>query len=138
VAAGGIAFGYGPFPTLSGPTIGAVQATLRIGLSAGYVLAGIAGLTAIGVFISSLTDSAPGAAIATVGLAVVSQILDGLSSLRAIHPYLPSHDWLAFADLFRAPIAWDAMRHGIVVFAAYTVAFLAATLAVFTAKDVAT
>jgi ABC-2 type transport system permease protein len=137
VVAGGIAFGYGPLPTLSGTTIGESQAALRMMLSAGYVVAGIAGLTAIGVFISSLTESAPGAAIATVALAVVSQILDGLSSLRVIHPYLLTHDWLAFADLFRQPVAWDAMRHGIVVFGFYTVGFLGLTLALFSRKDVA-
>jgi ABC-2 type transport system permease protein len=68
---------------------------------------------------------------------VVSQILDGLSSLRVIHPYLLTHDWLAFADLFRQPVAWDAMRHGIVVFAFYTVGFLGLTLALFSRKDVA-
>jgi ABC-2 type transport system permease protein len=136
VVAGGAAFGYGPLPTLSGTTIGAAAAAARIALSAGYVVAGIAGLAAIGVFISTLTESAPGASIAAVAIAVISQILDGLSSLRVIHPYLLSHDWLAFADLFRSPVAWDAMRHGMLVFAAYTVLFLGAALAVMTRKDV--
>src|SRR2546425_5630630 len=136
VIAGGVAFGYGPLPTPSGTTIGAGASFARMALSAGYVVAGIAGLAAIGVFISTLTESAPGAAIATVGLAVVSQILDGLTSLHAIHPYLLSHHWLAFSDLFRSPIAWDGMRHGIVVFVVYTGLFLGAALAFFSRKDV--
>jgi ABC-2 type transport system permease protein len=136
VVAGGVAFGYGPLPTLSGTTIGAAAAAGRIAVSAGYVVAGIAGLAAIGVFISTLTESAPGASIAAVAIAVISQILDGLSSLRVIHPYLLTHDWLAFADLFRSPVAWDAMRHGLLVFAAYTTVFLGAALAVMTRKDV--
>ena len=102
VATGGVAFGYGPLPTLSGTTIGAAAAAARIALA----------------------------------IAVISQILDGLSSLRVIHPYLLTHDWLAFADLFRSPVAWDAMRRGLLVFAAYTVLFLGAALTVMTRKDV--
>lgn len=136
VIAGGLTFGFGPLPTLSGTTLSTGAALGRLVLSGGYVLVGIAGLAAIGVFISAATDSAPGAAIATVALAVISQILDSLPSLHAIHPYLLSHDWLAFADLFRDPVAWDAMRHGVVVFAGYTALFLGLALALFSRKDV--
>lgn len=136
VIAGGLTFGYGPLPTLSGTTLPATAAAFRIALSGGYVLAGIAGLAAIGVFISAATDSAPGASIATVALAVISQILDSLPSLHAIHPYLLSHDWLAFADLFRSPVAWEGMRHGLFVFGGYTVLFLGLALALFSRKDI--
>ena len=72
---------------MSGTTIGTAAATARIALSAGYVVAGIAGLAAIGVFISTLTESAPGASIAAVAIAVISQILDGLSSTADLGPY---------------------------------------------------
>jgi len=136
LVAGGIAFGYGPFPTLSGDEISAVAALVRILGSVAYVAIGVAGLSAIGVFFSTLTESGVGAAIATVSLAIVSEILDGLTSLHAIHPYLLTHQWLAFADLFRSPIAWDAMRQGILLQVCYVVVFLVAALAVFTRKDV--
>jgi ABC-2 type transport system permease protein len=134
--AGGIAFGYGPMPTLSGVDIPATAAMVRIVVAAIYVAIGVAGLSAIGVFFSTLTESGVGAAVATVSLAIISQILDGLTTLHAIHPYLFTHDWLAFVDLFRSPVAWDAMRHGIVLQACYTATFLLAALAVFTRKDV--
>jgi ABC-2 type transport system permease protein len=134
--AGGIAFGYGPMPTLSGVDISATAAMVRIIAAAVYVAIGVAGLSAIGVFFSTLTESGVGAAVATVSLAIISQILDGLTSLHAIHPYLFTHDWLAFVDLFRSPVAWDAIRHGILLQACYTATFLLAALAVFTRKDV--
>lgn len=136
LAAGGIAFGYGPLPTLSGGEISAIAALARIVVAAVYVAAGVAGLAAIGVFLSTMTESGIGAAVATASLAIVSQILDGLSSLHAIHPYLFTHDWLAFTDLFRSPVAWDAIRHGLVLQLCYTATFLLAALAVFTRKDV--
>ena len=135
--AGGIAFGFGgALPTLSGSTISAGAAVIRIVGAAGYAAAGIAGLAAIGVFVSTLTESSPGATVATVVFAIVSQILDALTNLNAIHPYLLSHDWTAFADLFRDPIAWHRMAHGLVVDAAYTALFVGAALVVMSRKDV--
>jgi ABC-2 type transport system permease protein len=123
-------------PTLSGVDISAGAALARIIVAAAYVAIGVAGLSAIGVFFSTLTESGVGAAVATVSLAIISQILDNLTSLHAIHPYLFTHQWLAFVDLFRSPVAWDGIRQGVVLQACYTVTFLVAALAVFTRKDV--
>jgi ABC-2 type transport system permease protein len=134
--AGVAAFGLKPMPTLSGATLEIGSALIRILFAAVYVLASVAGLAAIGLFISTTTDSAPGATVATVAIVIISQILDALSALRAIHPYLLTHDWLAFVDLFRTPVTWDGMVHGFVVFAAYSVIFVGAALAVFNRKDV--
>ena len=77
-----------------------------------------------------------GGRTATVGLAVTSQILDSLPQLHAIQPYLPSHDWLAFGDLLRDPIATTGINHGLIGSAAYVVVFLAAAWARFAGKDV--
>src|SRR5206468_1387289 len=91
--AGGIAFGFGPFPTLSGTTIGTGAAAVRLVGAGGYVLAGVAGIAAIGLFISVLTTSAPGAIAGTLAIALASQVLDNLASLHAVHPFLPTHGW---------------------------------------------
>jgi ABC-2 type transport system permease protein len=136
--AGVIAFGLHPMPTLSGTTLSIGAATGRVLLAGSYVLVSIAGLAAVGLFISTLTDSAPVATVAAVALVILFQILDNLSSLHAIHPYLLSHDWLAYSDLFRSPVAWDRIVHGLIVFAGYTVGFVAAALLTFQRKDVAT
>jgi ABC-2 type transport system permease protein len=90
----------------------------------------------MGVFFSTLTDSAVGAAGATMFVAIVSQILDGLSILHAIHPYLLSHDWLAFSDLFRSPVLWTGMIHGLVRTAIYTAVFLGLAVWRFRRRDV--
>jgi len=136
--AGGSAFGFGPLPTLSGTVLTTAGTIVRMLAAAAYVTAGVAGLAAIGVFVSVLTESSPGATVATVIFAIVSQILDALSSLRVIHPYLLSHDWQKFTDLFRDPISWTGMRHGLIVDVCYIVIFLGAALTIFTRKDVTT
>jgi ABC-2 type transport system permease protein len=136
LVAGGIAYGYAPLPTLSGTVLGPGEAALRIAGAGLYVLLGVAGLGAIGVFLSTLTTSGPGAAVATVGLGILSQILDSLSALRVIHPYLLSHRWLAFVDLFRSPVEWSAILHGLALAGGYTAVFLVAAVLTFNRKDV--
>lgn len=133
---GGVVFGFGPLPTLSGSSLSVAQASLRIFVAGGYILLAAAGITAVGIFVSTLTDSGPGATVATVILAITSQILDNIPSLRAIHAYLPTHGWLAYTDLFRFPVDWAGMRAGLVVSGAYAAVFLAAALLFFGRKDV--
>lgn len=134
--AGGFAFGYGSLPTLSGTTLGAGAATVRIVATAGYALVGMGALAAIGMFLSTVTDSGLGAAAATMAIAITSQILDGLPSLRAIHPYLITHRWFAFVDLFRSPVEWNGIVQGLILSGAYVAVFLGLALAVFSRKDV--
>lgn len=134
--AGGLAFGFGPLPTLSGTALPVAQASLRILGAGGFILLAASGIVAIGMFVSTLTDSGPGATVATVILAITSQILDQIPSLHVIHPYLPTHNWLAFAGLFRFPIDWGPMLDGLLVSGLYTVVFLAAGLLSFHRKDV--
>ena len=136
LVAGSILFGVSALPTLSGTTLSVADALARILGSALYMLLAISGVASIGIFLSTLTDSAPGATVATIIIAIASQILDQLQSLRAIHPYLPTHGWLAFTDLFRFPVEWSAMRSGVAVSAAYTVLFLGAALLNFRRRDV--
>jgi ABC-2 type transport system permease protein len=136
LVAGGVLFGLRSLPTLSGTTLSLGDALLRILAAVGYMLLAVSGVTSIGLFFSTLTDSAPGATVATIIIAIASQIHDNLPSLRTIHPYLPTHGWLAFTDLFRFPVEWSAMRGGLMVSAAYTVIFLGAALLVFRRRDV--
>ncbi len=133
---GGAVFGFHPLPTLSGTTLSVAQASLRILGAGAFILLAASGIVAIGLFVSTLTDSGPGATVATVILAIASQILDNIPSLRVVHPYLPTHGWLGFTGLFRFPVDWGAMRGGLLVSAAYTALFLAAALWAFGRKDV--
>lgn len=135
---GGIAYGLGPLPTVSGSTLEAGTAAVRLAGAGLYVVTGMAALGAVGLFASTVTDSAPGATVVTVGFAIVSQIVDALSALRLVHPFLISHRWLAFVDLFRSPVDLSNLGRGLIVHAGYTVLFLGAAIYVFSRKDVMT
>src|SRR2546425_5881347 len=134
--AGGVVFGFGPLPTVSGTTLSVGSTLVRTVVAGGFILLAAAGITSIGMFISTLTDSGPGAIVATVIIAIASQVLDQIPSLHAIHPYLPTHGWLGYTGLFRFPVDWSTMRSGAIVSVAYTVVFLASASWNFRRRDV--
>jgi ABC-2 type transport system permease protein len=115
-------------PTLSGTSLSVLDALVRILASGAFILLAASGIVAVGMWISTLTDSGPGAIVATVIVAIASQIADQIPSLHRIQPFLPTHGWLGYTGLFRFPIDVSMMREGLLISAAYTAVFL--TLAV--------
>jgi ABC-2 type transport system permease protein len=136
LAGGAVAFGLGEVPTLSGTTLSLGAATLRLLGAALYAVAGVAGLAAVGLFLSTLTESGPGATVATVAVAIIGQILGALSSLDFLHPYLLNTYWLAFFELFRSPVSFDLLGQGLLVFGTYVALFLGLALWVMSRRDV--
>ena len=127
--AGGIVLGIHPMPTLSGTSLSVVDGLARILASGAFIVLAASGIVAVGMWISTLTDSGPGAIVATVIVAIASQIADQIPSLHRIQPFLPTHGWLGYTGLFRFPIDVSMMRDGLLISAAYTAVFL--TLAVW-------
>ena len=133
---GWLLFPIGPVTLLSGATVGIGEALLRFLAIAGYVTVSLLGMSAIGLFLSTLTTVPVGAMAATAILAVVSQILDVLPQLEWLHPWLFTHYWLGFADLLREPMVWDAFVDNAVLQAGYIVVFGALAVGRFLTKDV--
>jgi ABC-2 type transport system permease protein len=133
---GAALFPIGPVTLLSGETIGAGESVVRSLLIAAYITVSLLGLSAIGVFISTMTDVPVGAMASTIVLAVVSQILDSLPQLDWLHPWLFSHYWLGFADLLREPISWDSFGQNALLQGGYFVVFAALAYGRFSSKDI--
>ncbi len=133
---GGALFGLGPTTLLSGNQVGLADALGRLAIALLYVCAGLAGLAAVGLFISTLTEQPIGAMIAVTVVSTAMWILDGIPQLAWLQPWLLVHYWPAFSDAFRDPIFFDQMRQGLVVDLGYIVVFLSLAWARFTQKDV--
>ncbi len=133
---GALLFPVGPVTLLSGDTIGVGDGMVRALLVAGYVTVSLLGLSAVGLFISTLTEVPIGAMAATVTLAVASEILDAIPQLGWLHPWLFSHRWLEFGDLLRQPILWDSLARNALLQAGYMVVFGALAWARLTTRDV--
>jgi ABC-2 type transport system permease protein len=136
LAIGAVLFPVGRVTTLSGTTLSLASGVGRIALAAGVVGLSLLGLAAISFFISTLTDVAVGAMAATLGVLVLSGLLDSVPQLGPLHPWLFTHHWLTFGDLLRSPVTWSGIKANLALQAGYVAVFGAAAWARFTRRDV--
>ncbi|MFM9446656.1 ABC transporter permease [Streptomyces acidiscabies] len=137
LAVGALLFPLGDLTTISGTRITFAEGLWRALLIALVVAASLMGVAALGLFISTLTNSGIAAMATTVGLLITVQIIDQIPQLHAVHPYLFPHYWLSFADLMREPIYWPDLQKNLGLQALYAATFGSAAWARFTAKDIA-
>jgi ABC-2 type transport system permease protein len=133
---GAALFPIGPVALLSGDVVEPGEALVRMLLIAAYQTVSLLGLSAIGLFLSTLTDVPVGAMAATIVLSVASQVLDQLPQLEWLHPWLFSHYWFGFADLLRQPIGWESFSDNAILQAGYIAVFGALAYGRFVSKDV--
>ncbi|UFR02935.1 ABC transporter permease [Streptomyces sp. Go40/10] len=133
---GSLLFPMGELTTISGTRISFAEGLGRALLIALVVAASLVGVAALGLFVSTLTNSGIAAMATTVGLVITVQIVDQIPQLHALQPYLFSHYWLSFADLMRDPVYWDDLVRNLGLQGLYAVVFGSAAWARFTAKDI--
>lgn len=133
---GAALFPFGDVTLISGQTVPLSEGLLRAAVIALVVTASLTGIAALGLFVSTLTDSGVAAMAATVGILITAQILDAIPQLHAITPYLFPHYWLSFADLLRSPVTWDGIARDLGLQALYVAVFGSAAWARFTTRDV--
>ncbi|MEU3849651.1 ABC transporter permease [Streptomyces sp. NPDC029554] len=136
LAVGALLFPLGDLTTISGTRIGFAEGLGRALLIALAVAASLTGVAALGLFVSTLTNSGIAAMATTVGLLITVQILDQIPQLDALQPYFFSHYWLSFADLMREPVYWDDLTRNLGLQALYAAVFGTAAWARFTTKDI--
>jgi ABC-2 type transport system permease protein len=133
---GALLFPIGPVTLLSGTQVSYGAGLARLALVALYIAAMMAGLGAIGLFVSTLTESAIAAMATTAVLSVLSQVLNQVPQLDWLAPWLFSHYWLNYGDLLRTPVATGGVRDGLLVTAAYVLVFGSLAWSRMTTKDV--
>ncbi|WP_131747711.1 ABC transporter permease [Frankia sp. Cppng1_Ct_nod] len=135
---GWMLFGLAPVKPLggTGPPLSLPQAAVRIGLSALFVAASMLGIVGVGLFLSVITSTPLAATFGALGVLVTAGVLDQLPAAAAIQPYLPTHYWMAFVDLFRAPVNWSNMKRGVLLEGGYGSAMIVLARIVFGTRDI--
>jgi ABC-2 type transport system permease protein len=123
--------------SLSGVTISPAGLALRLLGTVAYIVVSMLGVAAIALFLSTVTDSALGAAMGALAVLVTSQVLVTLDAAQAVRPYLPTRYWLAWVDFFRDPVLWRDIERGAGIQLVYLIVLLGAAWANFLTKDVA-
>ena len=122
--------------SLSGVTITPAGLAWRLLATVAYITVSMLGVAAIALFLSTVTESALGAAMGALAVLVVSQVLVTLDAAAAVRPYLPTRYWLAWIDFFREPVLWRDIERGAALKLVYLVVLLGAAWANFMTKDV--
>ena len=122
--------------SLSGTAMSPTDIALRTIGAISFIAVSMLGVGAIALFLSTVTDSALGAALGALAALITSEVLVTLNAASTVDPYLPTRYWLAWIDFFRDPIVWRNIERGFAVQAVYVVVFLGAAWAHFATKDV--
>jgi ABC-2 type transport system permease protein len=126
----------GAVTSLSGAPLTFIELIERVLGAMAFITVSMLGVAAIAIFLSTITDSALGAALGALAVLVASEVLVTLNAASAIQPYLPTRYWLAWIDFFRQPIFWRDIQRGFAIQAVYVVIFLGAAWANFATRDI--
>jgi ABC-2 type transport system permease protein len=138
---GVIAFGVHPVTVPTGLGSAAFQLStstllVRLLIGAAYVAFGFTALLALGTFFSTLTDVPTGAIGATVGVYIVSQILDSITQLGSVRYAFPTHYLDSWQAMFTRNTYPKDMAVGLVVQLVYLAVFGTAAALWFNRKDI--
>jgi ABC-2 type transport system permease protein len=126
----------GSITSLSGTPLTFLELAERVLGAVAFITVSMLGVAAIAIFLSTVTDSALGAAMGALAVLVASEVLVTLNAATVVQPYLPTRYWLAWIDFFRDPVFWRNIERGFGIQAVYVVIFLGAAWANFATKDV--
>ncbi|MGB3772309.1 MAG: ABC transporter permease [Rhodococcus sp. (in: high G+C Gram-positive bacteria)] len=126
----------GGVASVSGTPLTEKQVAARTVIAVLYVTLSMLGVAAMGLFLSTLTDSPLAATLGALAFLIASSLLLTLDAADALAPYLPTRYWLAFVDLFRDPVPMRDLLRGVGLQGVYVVVLLGAAWANFTTKDV--
>jgi ABC-2 type transport system permease protein len=107
----------------------------RLALATGYVTICMFVVVAVGMFLSTLTDSTAAAVVGTIVIIATCPVLLQVPSLEGIRPVVPTQYWAEWNRLFYVsndPELWK----GLVSSAVYTTLFSALAFARFQRKDI--
>ena len=122
--------------SLSGGGLTPAEVLIRTAGAIAFIGVSMLGVGAIALFLSTVTDSALGAALGALAALITSEVLVTLGAAASVNPYLPTRYWLAWVDYFRPPILWRNIDRGFAVQAVYVAVFLGAAWAHFATKDI--
>ncbi len=133
--------GLGSFAGTTGNLVNGFQLTqgvllVRVLIATVYVAFGFTALLALGTFFSTLTDTAASAIGATVGVYIVSEILDGITQLGRVRYLFPTHYFSAWETMFTDNRYSHDMITGVISQLVYLAVFGTAALVWFRRKDI--
>lgn len=121
--------------TMSGTTLPFGQSLGRLALLAVLVTIQVWAVAAIALAISAATEHPLVVMAAALGGIIVFTILNNISALDWLHPFLLTDGWDGLADVIRDPMPTDGIMTGVLRAACYIVIGYSLALAKMSTKD---
>ncbi|MET9325659.1 ABC transporter permease subunit [Tsukamurella sp. NPDC003166] len=136
LAAGTLAYGWGPLQSPTAVSLPAGEALWRLLLAAGFIIVSELATAGLALWLSTRTDAPLAAVGGAVGLTVIGSVLDQVTALGGLRAALPAHWQYAWTDLLQPSIEWSAMAQGVSLSVSIAVVFFALAVRGFRTKDV--
>ncbi|MGW5423462.1 ABC transporter permease [Streptomyces sp. NPDC003943] len=136
LAAGTVAYGWGPLALPTGGALPASTALLRLALVVAYLFVSQLVTAALAFWLSTRTDAPLGAVGGAVGLTILGNVLDAVTALGDWRAFLPAHWQFAWIDALQPQLEWAGMAKGAAVSVTYSLIFFALAFRGFGRKDI--
>ncbi|MFJ8696477.1 ABC transporter permease [Streptomyces roseolilacinus] len=136
LAAGTVAYGWGPLRLPTGGTLPAADSLGRLGIAVAFVFVSQLVTAGLAFWLSTRTDAPLGAVGGAVGLTIVGNVLDAVTALGDWRDFLPAHWQYAWVDALQPQLEWGGMAKGAAVSVAYALVLFALAFRGFARKDI--
>ncbi|WP_392670593.1 ABC transporter permease [Streptomyces sp. LN785] len=136
LAAGAVAYGWGPLELPAGGALATGSAVPRLALAVAFIFVSQLVTAGLAFWLSTKTDAPLGAVGGAVGLTIVGNVLDAVTALGSWREFLPAHWQFAWADALQPGLEWGGMAKGAAVSVAYSVVLFALAFRGFSRKDI--
>ncbi|MBD0709808.1 ABC transporter permease [Streptomyces sp. CBMA291] len=136
LAAGTVAYGWGPLHLPTGGAVPAGDALLRLGVAVVFVFASQLVTAGLAFWLSTRTDAPLGAVGGAVGLTIVGNVLDAVTALGDWRAFLPAHWQFAWIDALQPHWEWGGMAKGTAISLTYALVLFALAFRGFARKDI--
>ncbi|MFD6418185.1 ABC transporter permease [Streptomyces sp. NPDC060194] len=136
LAAGTVAYGWGPLQIPTGGSVPAGEAVGRLAIAVAFVFVSQLVTAGLAFWLSTRTDAPLGAVGGAVGLTIVGNVLDAVTALGDWRDFLPAHWQFAWVDAIQPKLEWSGMIQGSAVSVTYALVLFALAFRGFARKDI--
>ncbi|MEU8619393.1 ABC transporter permease [Streptomyces sp. NPDC048623] len=136
LAAGSVAYGWGPLKLPTGGALPAGEALLRIGIAVAFLFVSQLVTAGLAFWLSTRTDAPLGAVGGAVGLTIIGNVLDAVTALGDWRAFLPAHWQFSWIDALQPQLEWTGMAKGAAVSVTYALVLFALAFRGFARKDI--
>ncbi|MET9377056.1 ABC transporter permease [Streptomyces sp. NPDC002992] len=136
LAAGTVAYGWGPLRLPTGGALPAADTVPRLALAVVFIFVSQLVTAGLAFWLSTRTDAPLGAVGGAVGLTIIGNVLDAVTALGSWRDFLPAHWQFAWADALQPQLEWGGMAKGAAVSVTYALILFALAFRGFARKDI--